>query len=85
MQVTTLDAKTLKVIKSESRYDFRKIVNKDSAALDVMAAFTPEQLAAHVERFVETSALRSVTSQSSSVEIGTVRSLSTPPPSEEKK
>ena len=75
VQVTTLDAKTLKVIKSESRYDFRKIVNKDSSALDVMAAFTPEQLAAHVERFVETSALRAVTSQSSSVEIGTVRTL----------
>lgn len=85
VQVTTLDAKTLKVIKSESRFDFRKIVNKDSAALDVMAAFTPEQLAAHVERFVETSALRSVTNQSSSVEIGTVRSLPVPPPAEPKK
>ncbi len=85
VQVTTLDAKTLKVIKSESRFDFRKIVNKDSAALDVMAAFTPEQLAAHVERFVETSALRSVTNQSSSVEIGTVRSLPAPPPAEPKK
>ena len=85
VQVTTLDAKTLKVIKSESRYDFRKIVNKDSSALDVMAAFTPEQLASHVERFVETSALRSVSNQSSSVEIGTVRTLPTPPPAEVKK
>ena len=44
VQVTTLDAKTMKIIKSESRYDFRKIVNKESSALDVMAAFTPEQL-----------------------------------------
>ena len=78
VQVTTLDAKTMKVIKSESRYDFRKIVNKESAALDVVAAFTPEQLASHVERFVETSALRAVTNQSSSVEIGTVRTLPTP-------
>ena len=79
VQVTTLDAKTLKVIKSESRYDFRKIVNKDSSALDVMAAFTPDQLAAHVERFVETSALRAVTKQSSSVEIGPVKTLPAPP------
>ena len=78
MQVTTLDAKTLTVIRSESRYDFRKIVNKESAALDVMAAFTPEQLAAHVERFVETSALRAVTDQNSSVEIGPVRTLPEP-------
>ena len=85
VQVTTLDAKTLKVIKSESRYDFRKIVNKESSALDVMAAFSPEQLASHVERFVETSALRSVTNQSSSVEIGTVRTLPAPPPVELKK
>ena len=85
VQVTTLDAKTLKVIKSESRFDYRKIVNKDSSALDVMAAFTPEQLASHVERFVETSALRSVSNQSSSVEIGTVRTLPTPPPAEVKK
>ena len=85
VQVTTLDAKTMKVIKSESRYDFRKIVNKDSSSLDVMAAFTPEQLATHVERFVETSALRSVTNQSGSVEIGTVRTLPTSPLAEPKK
>ena len=85
VQVTTLDARTMRVIKSESRYDFRKIVNKDSSALDVMAAFTPEQLASHVERFVETSALRAVTNQSSSVEIGTVRTLPTPQPAEVKK
>lgn len=85
VQVTTLDAKTLKIIKSESRYDFRKIVNKDSSALDVMAAFTPEQLASHVERFVETSALRSVTNQSSSVEIGKVRTLPAEPATEVKK
>ena len=85
VQVTTLDAKTMQVIKSDSRYDFRKIVNKDSSALDVMAAFTPEQLASHVERFVETSALRSVTSKSSSVEIGTVRTMPPPSPAEIKK
>ena len=75
----------MKIIKSESRYDFRKIVNKESSALDVMAAFTPEQLASHVERFVETSALRAVTNQSGSVEIGTVRTLAPPPPAEVKK
>lgn len=85
VQVTTLDAKTMKVIKSESRYDFRKIVNKESSALDVMAAFTPAELASHVERFVETSALRAVTNQSSSVEIGPVRTLDSPLPAEAKK
>jgi hypothetical protein len=85
VQVTTLDAKTLKVIKSESRFDFRKIVNKESAALDVEAAFTPEQLASHIQRFVETSALRSISNQSSSVEIGTVRTVPEPPKADGKK
>lgn len=85
VQVTTLDAKTLKVIKSESRFDFRKIVNKESASLDVEAAFTPDQLASHIQRFVETSALRSISNQSSSVEIGTVRTLPDAPKTDGKK
>ena len=85
VEVTTLDAKTLKIIKSESRYDFRKIVNKESSALDVMAAFTPAELASHIERFVETSALRAVSNQSTSVEIGKVRTLPAPPAAEDKK
>jgi len=85
VQVTTLDAKTLTVIKSESRFDFRKIVNKDSTALDVEASFTPEQLASHIQRFVETSALRSISSQSSSVEIGTVRTMPEPAKTDGKK
>ena len=57
----------------------------DATLRSVIDQLTPEQLAAHVERFVETSALRSVTNQSSSVEIGTVRSLPVPPPAEPKK
>ncbi len=85
VQVTWLDAKTLKVNKTESRFDFRKIVNKESTALDVEAAFTPEQLASHIQRFVETSALRSVTTQSSSVEIGTVRTMPEPAKTDSKK
>ncbi|MCZ2135247.1 MAG: hypothetical protein LC098_07440 [Burkholderiales bacterium] len=81
VQVVTLDAKTLKVLRSESRYDFRKIVNKDSAALDVQAQFTPEQLAAHVQRFVETSALKAVNEQADTgtVQVGPVREVKPEP------
>ena len=80
VQVTTLDARTLKTIKSESRYDFRKVVNREAAALDVEYAFTPEQLASTMERFVETSALRAVseTASTGTVQIGPVRAQPAP-------
>jgi hypothetical protein len=82
VQVTTLDAKTLKTIRSESRYDFRKIVDKDSTALDVAAQFTPEQLASHMQRFVETSALRAVSEKADSgtVQVGPVKTVTEPAP-----
>jgi len=81
VQVTTLDAKTLKVIKSESRYDFRKLVDKESTALDVAAQFTPEQLASHMQRFVETSALKAVNEKADTgtVQVGPVKTVSTEP------
>lgn len=77
VQVTTLDAKTLKVIRSESRYDFRKIVDKESTALDVAAQFSPEQLASHMQRFVETSALKAVNEKADTgtVQVGPVREV----------
>jgi len=86
VQVTTLDAKTLKVIRSESRYDFRKIVDKESTALDVAAQFTPEQLASHMQRFVETSALKAVNEKADTgtVQVGPVREVKAPPPAERK-
>ena len=77
VQVTTLDAKTLKTLRSESRYDFRKVVNKESAALDVEYGFTPEQLASTLTRFVETSALRAVNDKvgTGTVQVGPVKTL----------
>ncbi len=82
VQVTTLDAKTLKTLRSESRYDFRKVVNKESASLDVEYGFTPEQLASTLARFVETSALRAVSEKADTgtVQVGPVKSLPAPAP-----
>lgn len=81
VQVTTLDAKTLKVIRSESRYDFRKIVDKESTALDVAAQFSPEQLASHMQRFVETSALKAINEKADTgtVQVGPVKTLPSEP------
>jgi hypothetical protein len=73
IQVTVLDAKTLKVLRTDERYDYRKLVNTDSAAIDVQASFTPEQLGAEVERFVETAARRLVVDRPGSVEIGPLK------------
>ena len=75
IQVTILDAKTLKVLRTDERYDYRKLVNSDSAALDVQASFTPEQLGAELERFVETASRRLVVDRLGSVEIGPLKTM----------
>jgi hypothetical protein len=73
--VTTLDAKTLTILKQESRHDFRKIFDPKATAVDVQNAIPPAQMAAMIERFVETAALRSMTSKPvGSVEIGPLKS-----------
>ena len=80
IKVTVLDAKTLQVLRTDERYDYRKLVNSDSAALDVQASFTPEQLGAELERFVETASRKLVVDRPGSVEIGPVKSRALPAP-----
>lgn len=79
IQITVLDGKTLRVIRKDERYDYRKMINSDSAALDVQASFTPEKLAAEIERFVETAARRLVVDKEGSIDIGPVKSTFAPP------
>ncbi len=76
--VTTLDAKTLNVIKREERYDFRKIIDPTSTAVRIQNAIPVEQLATLVDKFIETAAIRSVTDKKGTVEIGPVRSTLLP-------
>ena len=78
MQVTVLDAKTLAVIRHEARYDFRKIINSESVALDVEKSLTPQQLVSEIERFVENAARRMIVDKEGTVDIGTVRVLPAP-------
>jgi len=75
IQVTVLDGKTLAVLRREERYDFRKIINSDSATLDVEKSFTAAQLGSEIERFVETAARRMVVDREGTVDVGTVRTL----------
>ena len=74
-QITVLDAKTLGVKRSEARYDFRKMINSDSTAVDIAKSFTPEQLGAEIEKFVEASARRLVVDKPGTIEIGPVKTL----------
>jgi len=55
-----LDPKTLQVLDTEERFDFQKIYDPMWTAVDVAKNFTPEQLAAQVEKFVERSSSRAL-------------------------
>jgi hypothetical protein len=72
VQVTTFDAKTLKILKQEAKYDFRKTVNKDSGALDVEKGFSTEELASVMLDFVEAASARAVSQKDAkgTVEVG---------------
>jgi hypothetical protein len=80
IQVTVLDAKTLQVLRKDERYDYRKLVNSDSAALDVQFTFTPDELGQQLERFVETASRKLVVDRPGNVEIGPVKTLPSPTP-----
>ena len=55
-----VDAKTLQVIDTEERFDYQKIYDPSWTAIDVAQNFTPEDLAAQVEKFVERASSRAL-------------------------
>lgn len=55
-----LDAKTLKVLDYDERYDFQKIYDPMWTSTDVQRNFSPEQMATTVGAFVERAAARSL-------------------------
>jgi hypothetical protein len=71
-QVTTFDAKTLRVLKQEAKYDYRKTVNTKSTALDVEKGFTPEEMAGVILDFVEAASANAVSQRENTgtVEVG---------------
>ncbi|APV49714.1 hypothetical protein BWI17_08485 [Betaproteobacteria bacterium GR16-43] len=78
-QLWILDAKTLTVLDTEERYDFQKLYDPKSTAIDVQRSFTPEQLSSAVDAFVERSAARALREA-----VGTV-TVSEPKPVQEPK
>jgi len=59
-QIWVIDAQTMKVIETNDRYDFQRIWDPKSDALDVAAQMTPEVLSNMVEKFVEKASARAL-------------------------
>lgn len=59
-QVWVLDAKTMEVLETSERYDFQKIHDPMSTALNVEASIPLDRLAQSMEKFVERAAERSL-------------------------
>jgi hypothetical protein len=55
-----LDAKTLAVLETESRYDYSRLFDPESPAIDVAKSLTPDQLGEQVVRFVERSSAKAL-------------------------
>jgi hypothetical protein len=52
-QVSILDAQTLRILDTSERYDFQRLFDPESTAIDVEAAIPPEKLAPALEKFVQ--------------------------------
>lgn len=66
-QLWVIDAKTMKVLETNERYDFQRIFDPNSVALDVAQSIPVEVLATMVEKFVERASARALNDQQGEV------------------
>jgi hypothetical protein len=59
-QVWVIDARTMKVLETTDRYDFQRLYDPDSPALDVAQTIPPEVLSGMMEKFVERASARAL-------------------------
>jgi hypothetical protein len=59
-QVWIIDAKTLQVLETRERYDFQRLYDPNSAAIDVAKSIPVEKLAAMVQKFIERASARAL-------------------------
>jgi hypothetical protein len=59
-QVWVIDAQSMKVLEINERYDFQRLYDPESTALDVAQQIPPEVLGGLVEKFVERAAARAL-------------------------
>ena len=78
-QTWVFDAKTLKVLDTSARYEFQRIYDQDSTAINVAQSIPVEKLATIFTNFVERSVARGVGEALPSIEIGDIKAVGAPP------
>ena len=78
-QVFVIDAKTMKVLETHERYDFQRLYDPDSPALDVAQTIPVEVLAPMMEEFVQRAAARALHDRESEVTVKEPRILDPAP------
>jgi hypothetical protein len=81
-QTWVFDAKTLAVLETSARYEFQRIFDQESTALDIAKSIPPEKMAELLTKFVERSVARGVGEALPTIEIGEIKPVtaSTPKP-----
>ena len=77
-QTWVFDAKTLKVLDQSARYEFQRIYDPESTAINVANSITVEKLATIFTKFVEKSVARGVGEALPQIEIGDVKPVGSP-------
>ncbi len=78
-QTWVFDAKTLKVLETSARYEFQRIYDQNSTAINVAQSIPLEKMAEILSNFVERSVARGVGEALPSIEIGEIKPVATAP------
>lgn len=76
-QTWVFDAKTLKVLETSARYEFQRVYDDTSTAIDVAKSIPIEKLGEVLSNFVERSVARGVGEALPSIEIGDIKPVAT--------
>ena len=78
-QTWVFDAKTLTVLETNARYEFQRIYDPDSTAIDVTKSIPIDKLGEIISNFVEKSVARGVGEALPSIEIGEIKPVKPDP------
>lgn len=76
-QTWVFDAKTLKVLETNARYEFQRVYDQDATALNITKSIPVEKLAEILSNFIERSVARGVGESLPSIEIGDIKPVAT--------
>ncbi len=77
IQTWVFDAKTLKVLETSARYEFQRVYDQNSTAINIAKSIPIEKLGEVLSNFVERSVARGVGEALPSVEIGEIKPVVT--------